>query len=68
MLITVTLANVSFLITLLAAMLLYSDVKTTRNPRKIMIYAFSVGIIALTISILLFSASFLISPPPNYPD
>lgn len=68
MLITVTTANVCFLVTLLAAMLLYSDVGTKEKLKKIMILAFSVGIFALISSIILFSGSFLISPPPYYPD
>ncbi|MCW4019736.1 MAG: hypothetical protein NWF14_00685 [Candidatus Bathyarchaeota archaeon] len=68
MLITVTTANISFLITLLAAMLLYSDVGERENLKKIMIFAFSIGIFALIVSIVLFSASFLITPPTYYPD
>jgi len=65
---TVTTANVCFLVTLLAAMLLYSDVGAKENLKKAMVLAFSIGIFSLIISIVLFSASFLIEPPPYYPD
>jgi hypothetical protein len=68
MLITVTTANVCFLVTLLAAMLLYSDIGAKENLKKAMVLAFSIGIFALIISIVLFSASFLMTPPPYYPD
>jgi hypothetical protein len=68
MLITVTTANISFLITLLAAMLLYSDLGAKENLKKTMILAFSIGIFALIVSVILFTASFLITPPTYYPD
>ena len=68
MLITVTAANVSFLVTLLTAMLLYMDVNARESLRRIMKYAFVIGILVLIISIILFSASYLIAPPPHFPD
>lgn len=68
MLITVTAANVSFLLTVLAAMLLYSDVGAEERLRKTMVVAFSVGIFALIVAIVLFSASFLVKPPPQFLD
>jgi len=68
MLISVTTANIAFLTTLLAAMLLYSDVGAKQNLKKTMVLAFSVGILALIVSIVLFSASFLIAPPTYYLD
>lgn len=68
MLITVTTANVCFLVTLLAAMLLYSDVGPKENLKKAMLLAFAVGIFALILSIVLFSGSFLVAPPTYYPD
>lgn len=68
MLISVTTANVCFLGTLLAAMLLYSYIGARESLRKVMVFAFSIGIFALIVSIILFSASFLTSPPSYYPD
>jgi len=68
MLISATTADISFLVTLLAMMLLYSDVGAKENLKKTMILSFSIGIFALIVSIVLFSASFLIAPPTYYPD
>jgi hypothetical protein len=65
--ITVTAANVSFLLTLLAAMLLYLEVGPKQNLKKAMMLTFSIGIITLIISVILFTASFLITPI-HYPD
>lgn len=67
-LITVTIANISFLVTLLVAMLLYSDIGAKEGLKKTMVFAFSVGIFALIVSIILFSASFLLTPQPYRPD
>jgi len=65
--VTVTAANVSLLATLLAAMLLYSEVGPRPTLKKAMVVAFSAGILTLIISIVLFSAQVLMAPPA-YPD
>jgi hypothetical protein len=63
MLVTSTVSNVAFLLTLLSAMILYSNMGPRQGLRKIMVYTFSIGIFALIISIILFSISLLLAPP-----
>jgi len=68
MIVTVSASNVSFLATLLAAMLQYSGYRKDKNMKKMMVYSFAAGIIALMISIILFSTSYLMLPPQFFPD
>jgi hypothetical protein len=68
MVVAVTVANISFLGTVLAAMLLYSEVGSKASLKKMMVLAFSIGIFSLITSIILFSALVLIAPPKYYPD
>ena len=62
-LVTVTTANISSLVTVLAAILLYTDIGPRTEIRKVMVLAFSVGMCSLVLCIVLFSASILIVPP-----
>jgi hypothetical protein len=62
-LITVTTANISSLVTVLAAMLLYTDIGPRREIRRVMVLTFSIGMCSLVLCIILFSASILIIPP-----
>jgi len=64
----VTASNVSFLVSLLFAMLLYLEIETRLGSKRAMALAFSVGIVALIVSVVLFSASFIMTPTPYYPD
>jgi len=54
--------------TVLAAMLLYSEVGSKASLKKMMVLAFSIGIFSLITSIILFSALVLTAPPKYYPD
>lgn len=67
MIITVTIADVAFLLSLLASMLSYS-LSSKEATKKVSMFMFCLGIAALVVSIILFSASFLLKPPPYYPD
>jgi len=62
-LVTVTAANISSLVTVLAAILLYTDIGPRTEIRKVMVLAFSVGMCSLVLCIMPFSASILIVPP-----
>jgi hypothetical protein len=62
-LVTVTTANISSLVTVLAAILLYIDIGPIREIRRPMVIAFSVVMCSLIVCIVLFSASVLIVPP-----
>jgi hypothetical protein len=63
MLVTSTISNVAFLLTLLSAVILYSNMGPRQRLTKIMVYTFSIGVFALIISIILFSTSLLLAPP-----
>jgi len=67
MLLTVTAANISFLITLLLAMFIHTEAKSAKQLRRLMLYSFTIGIVTLSIVIILFTTSYLIgyqqSPP-----
>ena len=65
-------SNISFLISLLVSMLLYLGIGSREGMRWIMIFAFSMGILALISSIILFTASFFMASRastvyPRYP-
>jgi len=62
-LVTVTVANISFLLSLLALMLIYSNMMKAEAVRKWFTIMFSIGIAALIISIIIFSASYLLKYP-----
>ncbi|MEM3646735.1 MAG: hypothetical protein QW334_01125 [Thermofilum sp.] len=63
MLATATASNISFLLTLLAAMLLYSGVERGRRLMIMMVGLFSAGIIFLVYTVLFFLIAFLTTPP-----
>ncbi len=63
MLVTTTVSNISFLLTLLVTMLLYSEVGPRERLGKTMVYLFSAGIIALAATVMLFLIAFLTTPP-----
>jgi len=63
MLATATASNVSFLLTLLAAMLLYSGVERGERLRVIMVCLFAVGIVTLVYTVVLFMVAFLTRYP-----
>jgi len=62
----VTIANISFLISLLASMFLHSGIRS-EEMRRNMLLAFSIGVFALIISIVLFSATHIVNPLPYLP-
>ncbi|UCH56884.1 MAG: hypothetical protein JSV18_05945 [Candidatus Bathyarchaeota archaeon] len=64
----VTIANVSFLASLLASMLLYSQVGERGQMRSVMIASFSIGILALAVSIVIYSSTHIWSPMPYVID
>lgn len=64
----VTASNVFFLASLLFAMLLYLEIETRLGSKRIMALAFSIGIVALIVSVVLFSTSLIMTPPAYYPD
>lgn len=64
----VTSSNISFLVSLLFAMLLYLEIETGLGSKRVIALAFSVGIVALIVSVVLFSASLIMTPPAYYPD
>ncbi len=66
MIATVAISNVSFLLSLLTSVLSYSGMGQERRMKRIIVTAFSIGVIALVISITFFSISYLISRPPYY--
>ena len=59
---TVTVANVAFLLALMLTILSYADLGDDVTMRRAMAYVFSVGILALAVSVILFSASALTGP------
>jgi hypothetical protein len=59
----VTVSNISFLVSLLASMLYQGEMIERETARRWSIIFFAVGITALIVSILLFSASYLVKPP-----
>ncbi|MCS7365353.1 MAG: hypothetical protein NDF54_07955 [archaeon GB-1867-035] len=66
-LITITIADISFLLSLLASILVYSGFMREEIARKWFIIFFCIGILALIITIILFSTSYLIKHPSR-PD
>ena len=68
MVITVTIADIAFLLSLLASMLSYSGMSRKEAMKRISILMFCLGITALIVSIILFSTSYLTKTPPYYPD
>ncbi|MEM2930512.1 MAG: hypothetical protein QW797_06600 [Thermoproteota archaeon] len=63
MLATATASSISFLLTLLVAMLLYSGVEKGRRLMMMMVGLFSAGIIFLVYTVLFFLIAFLTAPP-----
>jgi hypothetical protein len=59
---TVTVANVAFLLALMLTILSYADLGNDATMQRAMAYVFSVGILALAVSVILFSASALTGP------
>lgn len=59
----VTVADVTFLLSLLTSILSYSGMADREAMRKWSIIMFCTGITALIASIILFSASYLVKPP-----
>ena len=60
---TVIISNISFLVSLLLSMLFYLEMGEKETHKRRMVLAFSIGIIALIISIVVFTASFVMQPP-----
>jgi tetrahydromethanopterin S-methyltransferase subunit C len=60
---TVIISNISFLVSLLLSMLFYLEVGEKETHKRTMVLAFSIGIIALIISIVVFTVSFVMQPP-----
>lgn len=60
---TVIISNISFLVSLLLSMLFYLEVGEKETHKRRIVLAFSIGIIALIISIVVFTASFVMQPP-----
>lgn len=54
MLVAATTPNTSFLLTLLAAMLPYSEVGPRERLRKMMVYFFSMGMLSLLVTMIVF--------------
>lgn len=65
---TVSASNVSFLISLLLSMLLYLEIGENEKLKRRMILVFSIGVLALILSIVLFTASFVFIIGPYSPD
>ena len=63
LMIGVTVADVTFLISLLASMLSYSGMADREQMRRWAVIMFCLGITALVASIILFSASSITKPP-----
>jgi hypothetical protein len=66
MLTTATASNISFLLTLQTAMLLYSGVEKGRRLTIMTIGLFSAGIIFLVYTVLFFLIAFLTGPPLSF--
>ncbi len=63
MLATATASNVSFLLTMLVAILLYSGLEKGGRLRVIMVCLFAVGIVSLVYTVVLFLLAFLARYP-----
>jgi hypothetical protein len=64
----VTAANIAFLGSVLASMLLYARVGKIERMRSLMVTSFTIGILALAVSILMFAGVHIWSPMTYFPD
>jgi apolipoprotein N-acyltransferase len=65
---TNALANISFLVSILASILVLAEIAEEERARKIMAYAFVAGIVLLVVSIALFSWIVASEIPWSYYD
>jgi hypothetical protein len=66
----VTFSNISFLGSLLLSMRFYLEVGEKETNKRRMVLAFSIGVLTLIVSIVVFAASIIMTPqyPPYPPD
>jgi hypothetical protein len=65
---TITTANIAFLLSLLTSTLSYAKIGDQTKMKRITVYLFNIGIVFLIASIILFSASYITTTQPYYPD
>jgi peptidoglycan/LPS O-acetylase OafA/YrhL len=59
----VTFSNISFLVSLLLSMRFYLEVGEKKTNKRRLVLAFSIGVLALIVSIVVFAASVVMQPP-----
>jgi hypothetical protein len=65
---TITTSNIAFLLSLLTSTLSYAKIGDQARMKRITVYLFSIGIVCLIASIIIFSASYITTIQPQYQD